>query len=570
VDPVPLSDATLETLDAFLPAHWSRANPVDIIGDASPERFRRTVEVLMQAPETQGLLVMMAPLAMWNAEQIARALVDVLQSKRKPAFAVWMGGSEMDRGKAVFNEAGIPTFDTPERAVRAFMNLYEHGRDVEILQQIPPRLRVDMRFDTDTAHRILQEGLARKHDLLTETEAKALLDAYGIPVNPTQSAGTAQEAVRIAEDFGYPVVMKIDSRDIPHKSDVDGVVLNIGDAGQVETAFAAVMQRAAARKPGARIDGVTIQPMLKRPDFEIILGIKKDRDFGPVILFGMGGIMTEILKDRAIELPPLSHLLARRLMEATRVHRLLAGYRNLPRADLEALEEVLIRLGQLATDFSDIEELDINPLIVDGRKIVAVDARALVGPASESAPHHLVISPYPGQYETHVKTEGDCSIFIRPIRPEDASLMVDLFNTLSPTTVYFRFFSPLKALPHHMLARFTQIDYDREVGLVALDDTGVSGKMLGVARVMLEANQRNAEFSVLVADDWQRQGIGADLLKRCLDIAKERSIERVWGMVLPENTGMLALGKRLGFARKRNPEENVIELSIDLERLTQD
>jgi acetyltransferase len=304
--------------------------------------------------------------------------------------------------------------------------------------------------------------------------------------------------------------------------------------------------------------------MVKHTDFELILGTKKDRDFGPVILFGMGGVLTEVLKDRAIALPPLNRLLAKRLMEQTRVYRLLQGYRNLPPANLEMLEEILIRLAQLVTDFSEIQELDINPLVVTATGFNAVDARVLLKFSETPATLHLVISPYPDQYEAHTTTNTGVNIFIRPIRPEDAPLLVELFESLSPRSVYLRFFSPLKQLPHSMLARFTQIDYDRHIALVAISESQTDEKMLGVARIILGRDLRQAEFSVVVGDPWQGKGIGATLLQRCLGIARERGIREVTGTVLAENTQMLALGRKLGFKMKKEPSVPEYELSIDL------
>ena len=308
---------------------------------------------------------------------------------------------------------------------------------------------------------------------------------------------------------------------------------------------------------------MTIQPML-RPEYELIMGAKRDREFGPVIVFGMGGIMTEVLNDRSMALPPLNRLLARRLMEETKVYRLLNGYRNHPPANITLLEEILIRLAQLVTDFPEIEELDINPLIVTKNETCAVDARVFLKPSEVPSPLHLVISPYPNQYETRIVREDLDELFIRPIRPEDAPLLVELFESLSSQSIYFRFLKSLKRIPPSMLARFTQIDYDREIALVALCESDPDEKMVGVARIITEINQKRAEFSIIVGDTWQGKGIGAELLKRCLRIAKERGIEKVWGLVLSENTQMLALGRKLEFNVKRVHGYSEYELNIDL------
>jgi acetyltransferase len=380
-----------------------------------------------------------------------------------------------------------------------------------------------------------------------------------------KTAATRKEAVEIAKDVGFPVVLKINSADITHKSDANGVQLDLKNEQEVSQAFEQIIQNAKAYNSKARLDGVTLQPMIKHTDLELILGAKKDLDFGPVILFGMGGILAEVLKDQAIALPPLNRLLAKCLMEKTRVYRLLRGYRNIPPANLDLLEEILIRLAHLVTDFSEIQELDINPLVITANGFSAVDARILLSAPEKPSPLHLVISPYPDQYEEHTTTNTGIGIFIRPIRPEDAPLLVDLFESLSPRSVYLRFFTPLKQLPHTMLARFTQIDYDRHIALVALGETEPCEKMLGVARVISGRNISDAEFSVVVADPWQGKGIGAALLQRCLSIAQERGIQKITGTVLAENTQMLALGRKLGFNIRKEADIPEYELSIDFE-----
>ncbi|OQX16113.1 MAG: GNAT family N-acetyltransferase [Desulfobacteraceae bacterium IS3] len=567
VEPVSLGEETLRQLNEVLPPHWSHRNPIDILGDASPERFRKVVEICLKANEFNGLLILAAPQGLNDPTDVAKGLADLLKGKSYPVFTSWMGGPDMEPGRDVFNHAGIPTFDTSERAVRAFMYLYRYSRNIEILQQIPPKLPGKITVDRDRASAIIQKGLTRENGLLTETEAKDLLAAYGIPVNRTEIAASEAEAVEKASAMGFPVAMKISSREITHKSDAGGVKLNLRNPEDVRDAFKTVVTDAKAYNPNARIDGVTIQPMLKRPDYELIIGAKKDRDFGPVILFGMGGIMTEILKDRAIALPPLNRLLARNLMEDTKVFRILQGYRNHPPANLVLLEEILIRLAQLVTDFSEIEELDMNPVLAVENDICAVDARVMLKASAVPAPLHLVISPYPNQHESNVTTKEGVNLSVRPIRPEDADLFVKMFESLSPQSVYFRFFSPIKHLRHDMLARFTQTDYDREIALVAIRETPESGEeMLGSARVITEYNPKHAEFSVLVRDSWQGKGIGACLLEKCLEIAQGWDIEKVWGIVLPENRQMIALGKKLGFDIKRDPESNDYILTLLFDR----
>ena len=499
VDPALLAPETIQKLDEFLPPNWSRTNPVDILGDASPERYEKAVDICLKDPQVSGLLIILAPQALTRPTEVAESLAGLIKRKSYPIFASWMGGKQMEMGRDIFNRAGIPTFDTPERAVRAFMDLYQYSKNLEMLREIPPKFDRKVEFDFKSAQIQIQKGLLNKNLCLTATQANALLNAYGIPVLESKSIISNQKIEQNIQQY------------------------------------------------------------------ELAMGSKRDRDFGPVIFFGIGGIMAEVLKDRSVALPPLNRLLARQLMKKTKIYTLIKGFKNYPPVDLTWLEEILIRLSQLVTDFPEIEEIDINPMIVTPKDAYATNPRILLSPAEAPAPHHLVISPYPNQYEARTVREGVGELFIRPIRPEDAPLLVELFESLSKQSVHFRFFGPLKMLPPGMLARFTQIDYDREIALVALLGTEPDEKMLGVARVITDIyNRKNAEFSVVVGDLWQGKGIGAELLKRCLSISKERGIENVKGIVLPENTQMLALGEKLGFTAKKVVGESEYELNIDL------
>lgn len=570
LEPVSLGPETIRKLDEFLPFFWSRGNPIDILGDATPERYRQAVEVCVSAPEINGLVIIFVPQAVSDAADVAASLAEILQGKSYPTFAVLMGGEGVEKGREIFSKAGIPTYETPERAIESFTYMHSYAHNLELLQEIPPKLHHTLEFDQARARQIVNDTLSKKEQFLTEVESKALLSAYGIPVNRTEVATSPEEAVRLAGEIGYPVAMKIYSKGIIHKSDAHGVQLNLRSEEGVREAFAKIMADAHAYNPEAELTGVTIQSMLRRSDYELILGSKKDPVFGPVVLFGMGGIMTEILQDQAIALPPLNRLLARRLMESTRVYQLLKGYRNRPPANLERLEEILIGLSQLVTDFPEIAELDINPLILMENEPYAVDARVIIKPSDTPSPLHLVISPYPNQYEITTTTKGGLKLFIRPIKPEDAPLLVDFFNTLSPEAIYYRFFSPLKSLSHKMLVLFTQIDYDRDMALVAIDNTQPKEKILGVARLMSKPGGVKPEFAVVVGDRWQGKEIGATLMEHLIAIAKERDIESLWGLVLAENTHMLALARKLGFSISRIPGENQYELKIDLRSIDSD
>ncbi len=563
-EPARLEQETIEQLNELLPPFWSHSNPIDVLGDASPERYAKAVDICLKAKELNGLLLILTAQGMTNPAEVAELLTQKLKAKPCPVFASWMGGMEVEKGRDILNHAGIPTYDTPESAVKAFMYMHEYSCNLQMLQEIPPKLAKELHFDRDWARAIIDEELKSGNGILTEIESKSLLTAYGIPVIHTEVATSVEEAKRLATHMGYPIVVKVHSPDIVHKTEAGGVQLDLYSEAAVSVAYRKTIKNARAYNPEAKILGVTLQPMIQRPDYEILLGAKRDENFGPVILFGMGGVLTELLKDWSIGLPPLNRSLARKLMESTRAYSLLKGYRNKPGANLALLEEMIIRLSQLLEDFPEIVELDMNPVIVNEGRPIAADARVILRPAEVSAPLHLVISPYPTQYEYREVVKDGLAVFIRPIKPEDAPALLDLFHTLSPTSVYYRFFSPMKCLSASMLARFTQIDYDREIALVALQEERPEGKMLGVARVIGDPDGKKAEFAVMVGDPWQGKGVGAKLLEKCLQIAKRRGIETVWGIVLRENTQMLALGRKLGFEASRTEEPGELELTIDL------
>ena len=565
LEPASLAAETVEKLCAVLPDLWSHGNPIDILGDASAETYAKTVKICIEAKEFDGVLAILSPQAMTDSTAVANSLAQFSKSKRYPLFASWMGGLDVEKGIEILNQAGIPTYHTPEQAIRAFMYMCEYSRNLEILQEIPPKLPRTLQFDRQQAGSIIDEASRQQKTVLTEFESKRLLTAYGLPVNRTEVANSADEAAKKAKEMGYPLVMKILSPDILHKTEANGILLNLRSEAEVFDAFTKIVTGAREYDPHAVIQGVTIQTMILRGEYELLLGAKKDPSFGPVILFGMGGIYTEVLQDREIGLPPLNLLLARRLMEKTRVYALLKGYRNRPPANIELLQETILRLAQLVVDFPEIVELDMNPVMVTDGKPQVVDARILLETTDISSPLHLVISPYPAQYESHEVTSSGLAVFIRPIKPEDAPLLVELFDTLSPTSIYYRFFGTLKALPHSMLVRFTQVDYDREIDMVALEKTnGDIERMLATARVMSDPDGKRAEFAILVGDPWQGKGVGARLLERCLAIAKERGIETVWGIVLHENTGMQALARKLGFKVSKSDEPGELVLTIDL------
>jgi acetyltransferase len=522
-EPAPLDPETLQAFDAFLPDFWSRGNPIDILGDASAERFGRALAICFNAKNLDGVLVILAPQALTDPLSVAETLAAAIQGTPVSGICLLDGRQTHRHGRDVLNAAGIPTYDTPERAVRAFLYMVEYARNLEMLLEVPPKIAGDMAFDQEKARRLIAG--APDQGFMPESDSNEILTAYGLPMIRTQIATTEAQAARIAREMGYPVVMKLHSPDITHKTDAGGVRLDLRGDADVGEAYRQIVSSARQYKPDARIEGVTLQPYFSNPDYEILLGAKRDPNFGPVILFGMGGIYTEVLKDRSLGLPPMNRLLARRLMQETKAYSLLKGYRNRPAADMQRLEEMIIRLSQLLIDFPEIAELDMNPVLIKDGKPVAVDARILVSPLAVPSSLHLVIGPYPEEDESHMVSVDGRRIFVRPVKPEDAPLFTAFFKTLSPTTIYYRFFGALKELNPEMLARFTQIDYDREIALVAIDEESETDNMLGVARIIGDPDGRTGEFAVLVGDAWQGKGIGGNLLEKCLSVAEKQGFE---------------------------------------------
>ncbi len=563
IEPATLSPETLQKLDAFLPPLWSRGNPIDILGDAQPDRYVQTMQVCLKAPELSGLIVILAPRAMTDPTGVAQALATRIRNRAKPFMAVWMGARDVEAGIRILNESGIPTYATPEEAVDSFMHMYRYSRNLELLQETPPSLPHDIQVNTKEARTFIGECLKRREKVLTEIESKAILSSYGIPVNPTVAASSPSAAAEAAKGIGFPVVVKISSPDITRKSDVDGVRVYLRSEQEVTAAFEEVTSSARRLKPEARISGVTVQSQVKKSGIELIVLCKRDPQFGPLIFFGMGGVLTEVFKDLAVDLPPLNLLLARRLIGRTRVHRLLQGYRNIPAANIDLVAEFLVRVSQLVTDFPEIVELDLNPVIISDGCPVAVDARIVVEPSDVPAPRHLIISPYPNQYESDWMLKDGTPVLIRPVKPEDEPLVADLLENCSEQTIYFRYFGVNKSWPHQSLIRFTQNDYDREIAIAAIGLPPGPTVMMGVGRLVMTPERDSAEFAVIVADRWQRTGLGKKLLERVIDIAKDNGVRTLSGDVLAENRPMLGLAKKVGFKLLR-PEAGTCRVELDL------
>ncbi|TAJ37503.1 MAG: GNAT family N-acetyltransferase [Reyranella sp.] len=538
---------TLNQLDRHMPRAWSRSNPVDIVGDADGPRYAAALDALADDRGVGAVLAMNVPTALTSSEDAARAIAGAPGAKVVPVIGCWIGGPAAAAGREVLHAAGMPAYDTPLRAVRGFMHIVQYRRGQRALQRTPPSVP-EARADTQLVRAIVHGALADKRSILTEPEAKRVLAAYGIPVVPTEIVLDAAEAAAAAARIGFPVAVKILSRQITHKSDVGGVALDLGSEQAVADAVRTMTGNALVKAPKARIDGFVVQPMIKRPHaVELILGAAEDPVFGPILLVGHGGVAAEVVDDKALALPPLDLVLAEDALSRTRVDRLLRGYRDRAPAARGAVGEAMVRLSQLIADVDEIAELDINPLLADADGVLALDARIVVRKpeAGQERAARFAIRPYPVELETEVRHNEE-KLRIRPIRPQDEALLDGFVRRLSREDVRMRFFGPLRELSHEMAARLTQIDYDREMAFLLLD-----GDMLvGVGRLAADPGFEQAEFALVVASDRQGRGYGTLLLNHVLHYAKSRGIKRVIGHVLRENGKMLDLVKRLGFRRE--------------------
>ena len=553
-----LSAATLAGLDAVLPATWSHGNPVDMVGDAPGSRYAQALAVLATEKNLDALLVLHCPTAVASNVEAAQAVVDTFHGQ--PALALltsWVGETAVAEGRRLFAAHGIPTYDTPEQAVRAFMYLVNYRRNQEALMQTPPSVPEEFAPDTAAAGRVIAQALAENRPWLMEHEAKALLGAYGIPVVPTRLARTADEAAAQAAQLGGPVVLKIVSPDITHKSDVGGVALDLVGPSAVRAAAEAMRERVLQARPGAQLVGFSVQPMVRRPGaFELIVGATEDPQFGPVLLFGQGGTAAELVKDQALALPPLNLHLAHEVMSRTRVHGLLQGYRGAPAANLDALALTLMRVAQLVIDHAEIKELDVNPLLADAYGVIALDARVRVGKSARTAADRLAIRPYPRELEQLIPLGDGRTLLLRPIRPEDEPSLQAAFADMTTEEMRLRFLVPVKTLTHVAAVRFTQIDYDREMGLI-LTEPGIPGRtpIYGVVNIMADADNERAEYAIIVRHDMTALGLGSYLMRRIIDYARARGIREIYGDVLHENRPMLRLCNALGFGEARVPDE---------------
>src|SRR5579863_126294 len=564
-----ISPAAMQKLDAALPPTWSRANPADIVGDADAARYATALEWLLADDANDAVLVMNVPTALASPLDAAKQVIAVTQKHRgertppKPVFAVWVGGAA--ETEAAFDAANIPSYATEADAVAGFMHLVRNQQARDLLMATPPSLPQEFAADSAAVRPVIDGVMRDRRSWLDPIEMTRLFSAYGIAITPAVLARDADEAAAAAKPFldeGTPVVLKIQSPDIIHKSEVGGVRLNLGNERVVREAAADILRRAREAKPEARINGVTVFPMIVRPKArELIVGIADDPTFGPVVVFGQGGTAVEVVDDKALALPPLDLALAHSLIARTRVSRLLKAYRNVPAADERAIELLLVKLAQLAADFPEIREIDLNPVLADETGVIAVDARVSIAPvekrhAGATGNPRFAIRPYPKEWERHIALRDGMAILVRPVRPEDEDLFREFFKGVTQDDLRLRFFAPLKDFSHPFIARLTQIDYGRAMAFVAIDEA--SGKMLGGARLHANADYDRGEYAILVRSDLKGRGLGWLLMQLLIEYARAEGIRTIEGQVLSENTTMLKMCKELGFAISHDPEDPAV------------
>ena len=558
-----LSDKTMNRLNEVLPSVWSHNNPVDIIGDAPPDRYEKALDICLEDPEIDGAIVILTPQAMTRPTEVAEAVIRSAERNKKPIMTSWMGGDQVEAARQLFNDARVPNFRLLENAVDAFSYLARYNRNQSLLLQTPgPLTKGQAVPDREGARLIIESVLTTSRKVLTEPESMAVFNAFGIPTVRNAIAHSANEALIAAGSIGYPVAMKVLSPNISHKSDAGGVRLNINSAQEVRGAYKQLVEQVEERVPGAIIEGVNIEKMHRSASGrELMIGIIRDPVFGPVISFGSGGTAVEIMGDSAISLPPLNVQLAIDLINRTRVSKMLGKFRQLPAVDMDKLVDVLLNVSAMACELPWIQEMDINPLIVDENGAVAVDARIVVDyPKVSTDPyHHLAIHPYPSQLEKKIQLDDGTDIMIRPIRPEDAQMEDKFVRELSDEAKYFRFMNSLQELSQEMLVRFTQIDYHNEMALIAVVSTDHGDEQIGVARYSTNVDRTSCEFALVVSDAWQSHGIAHRLMQDLMDVARDRELEIMEGQVLRNNYRMLELVETLGFEISNDPEDPAIK-----------
>ena len=560
-----LTPETIEVLNQSLPPAWSHGNPVDVLGDAKSKTVAKAVNAVLKDANTDAVLLIITPQAMTNPPGIAKEIIPLAAESQKPILAAFLGGPSMREAIRLMNEAGIPTYTTPEQAVRAFMVLVNYARNLEDLYETPREISVEFPVEREKIREQIIPILKSAPEILDEQTSKKILEAYGLPTTLPRIARTKEEAVSLSREIGFPVVLKIFSPDITHKTDVGGVALDLEDEHMVEAAFDRIMHSVQEKAPGARIEGVTVQKMARVKDaIEMILGSKKDPTFGAVIMVGSGGIATEVLGDRSLCFPPLNERLARRLLEELRTWPLLKGYRGRPGVNLDKLIEIIIRFSYLVADYPEIKEIDINPLLAGSSEVLALDARIVVDrtvePGKAKPYEHLVLRPYPEEFIKKARMRDGTEITLRPIRPEDEPLWFELLGSCSKETIYSRFRYFFFWQSHEVASRYCYIDYDREMAIVAELQEGEKRKILGIGRLTADPTRTVAEYAVLVQDAWQNKGLGGLLTDYCTEIARAWGVKKIIAYTTTDNPRMIAVFQKRNFEIKQDPNSTLVEI----------
>ena len=553
-----LSEDTMQTLKGILPAYWQPGNPVDLLRSADAERYGIAMQACLKDERVDGLLVVVAPQDAAAADAVAGTVASLGGKAGKPVLAAWLGGEGFDQSRDILIHNNIPTYETPEEAARTYVYMYDYERNLELLHETPSELTVDESPPKNHLKSSIRKILREGGQVLPDEDARKFLSTYGIPTVRTCTAESLADALSCANEIGYPIVLKIASPDIVFRQDVGGVFIGIDSDEALKAGYEKLMNRLAERQPGAVVRGVTIQKMIDVIDYELILGAKKDRQFGAAILFGMGGIGVEVFRDFSIGLPPLNQTLARLLMEETKVYQMLQGYRGKAPADLRQIEQIIVGFSNLIMDFPEIQAMDINPIAVSNGKAYALDARIILDrnePAAGTAYPHLIITPYPTRYVSRWSLRDGTEVLLRPIKPEDEPLEHEMFTTLSEATLRERFYHTIKNITHDMHVRFCNIDYNREMAIVAEIRQNGERRLAGIGSFNIESDFRRCEFSVMVHDDFQGRGLAYKLVDLLIGIADEKGLEEFYGYIQPNNRKMVRLCEKLGMTRESTPDD---------------
>ncbi len=561
-----LTRESTDALDRFLPPYRSRSNPIDLLRSADVERYIKTIDVCLKDPEVDGVAVIYVPQNAAGAVELAEAVARSARDAYKPIITTWMGTKSVEAAREVLTQNNIPNYQAPEEAIKTYLYMYRYGRNLELLYETPAELPVNQAPAKNHLKAFIRRTLKEERRILTEEESKNFLVNYGIRCTAPFFTSGVESAVNWANHAGYPVVLKIVSPDVIHRSDVGGMATAIYSEVALRSEYGALLTRVRERLPDAEVAGVTIEKMIENVDYELILGAKKDKDFGSIILFGRGGRGAEVVRDFSVGIPPLNQTLARLVMEETGVYKMLKGVRGKQPADLRELEKVIVSFSNLIVDFPEIAEMDINPIVISGGKAYAVNARVVLeNPAPGAGQYpHLVVTPYPSRYISYWPLSDGTQVLLRPVRPEDEPLEHELLSSLSPATMRARFFSIIKDISHEMLVRFCNIDYDREIAIVAEVRENDKRKMVGIARLIIDREFKSGEYAVLVHDAYQGKGLGYKLVDVLIGIAEDKGLEQIYGEVLTENEKMLAVCRRLGFRSEWSADDDVTKVTLRL------